>query len=71
MSFAGIVFKLTAYIQMLANFYIALSGLKTGFEYLDFKKVLVIFILYAPNQMATVAAFLYYILLSFSSAHSL
>ena len=53
LSFAGIVFKLTAYIQMLANFYIALSGLKTGFGYLDLKKVLTIFILYAPNQMAT------------------
>lgn len=52
-SFAGIVFKLTAYVQMLANFYIALSGLKTGFEYLDLKKVLTVFILYAPTQMAT------------------
>lgn len=53
LSFAGIVFKLTAYIQMFANFYISLSGLKTGFGYLDLKKVLIIFILYAPNQMAT------------------
>lgn len=38
LSFAGIVFKLTAYIQMFANFYISLSGLKTGFEYLDLKR---------------------------------
>lgn len=53
LSFAGIVFKLTAYIQMLANFYIAISGLKAGLEYLDFKKVLLLFVLYAPNQMAT------------------
>ena len=69
MSIAGIVFKLTAYIQMLANFYIALSGLKTGFEYLDFKKVLVIFILYAPNQMATGGRLfiLYFIIFFFGS----
>lgn len=52
-SFAGIVFKLTAYVQMLANFYIALSGLKAGFDYLDLKKVLIVFILYSPAQMAT------------------
>lgn len=69
LSFAGIVFKLTAYIQMLANFYIALSGLKTGFGYLDLKKVLTIFILYAPNQMATGGRLfiLYFIIFFFGS----
>ena len=47
------VFKITAYIQMLANFYVAVYGLKTGFGKLKFKNVLTLFILYAPTQMAT------------------
>ena len=69
MSFAGIVFKLTAYIQMLANFYIALSGLKAGLEYLDLKKVLLLFVLYAPNQMATGGRlFILYFILFFFGA---
>lgn len=69
LSFAGIVFKLTAYIQMLANFYIALSGLKAGLEYLDLKKVLLLFVLYAPNQMATGGRlFILYFILFFFGA---
>ena len=47
------VFKITSYIQMLANFYVAVDGLKTGFGKLKFKNVLTLFILYAPTQMAT------------------
>lgn len=68
-TFAGIVFKLTAYIQMLANFYVGLYGLKTGFGNLDFKKTLGIFILYAPTQMATGGRLfiLYFILFFFGS----
>lgn len=68
-TFAGIVFKLSAYVQMLANFYIALSGLKLGIKYLDLKKVMVLFILYAPNQMATGGRLfiLYFILFFFGS----
>ena len=69
LSFAGIVFKLTAYIQMLANFYLALSGLKTGLGHLDLKKVLFLFILYAPNQMATGGRlFILYFILFFFGA---
>lgn len=72
LSFAGIVFKLTAYIQMLANFYIALSGLKAGLEYLDLKKVLLLFVLYAPNQMATGGRlFILLFYFFFSLVHSL
>ncbi len=47
------VFKITSYIQMLANFYVAVDGLKTGFGKLKFKNCLTLFILYAPTQMAT------------------
>lgn len=68
-TFAGIVFKLTAYIQMLANFYVGLYGLKTGFENLNFKKTLGIFILYAPTQMATGGRlFILYFILFFFGA---
>ena len=49
----GMVFRLTAYIQMLANFYVALYGLRAGFGKFNFKNVLKLFILYAPTQMAT------------------
>lgn len=69
LTFVGIVFKLTAYVQMLANFYIALSGLKVGFEHLNLKKVMVLFILYAPNQMATGGRlFILYFILFFFGA---
>ena len=51
--YVGLVFRLTAYVQMLANFYIALYGLRAGFGKLNFKSILKIFILYAPTQMAT------------------
>lgn len=47
------VFKITSYIQMLANFYVAVDGLKTGFGKLKLKHVLTLFILYVPTQMAT------------------
>lgn len=49
----GMVFRITNYIQMLANFYVALSGFKAGFGTLNFKDVVGLFILYAPTQMAT------------------
>ena len=37
----GLVFRLTAYIQMLANFYIALYGLRSGFGKLNFKSLFI------------------------------
>lgn len=49
----GLVFRLTSYVQMLANFYIALCGLRDGYDTLKLKKVLMLFILYSPTQMAT------------------
>lgn len=52
-SFAGLVFRLTAYINMLATLYISLSGLKTGIGYLNMKETLKLFILFAPVQLAT------------------
>ena len=68
-TFAGLVFKFTAYVQMLANFYLGLYGLKLGFDRLDFKKTLGIFILYAPTQMATGGRlFIFYFILFFFGA---
>lgn len=68
-TFAGIVFKLTAYVQMLANFYVGLYGLKTGFDSLKLKKTIVIFLLYAPTQMATGGRlFILYFILFFFGA---
>lgn len=52
-SFVGLVFRLTAYINMLATLYISLSGLKTGMGYLNMKETLKLFILFAPVQLAT------------------
>lgn len=52
-TFVGIVFRITAYTQMFANFYLALYGLKTGFGQLNMKKTVGMFILFAPTQMAT------------------
>lgn len=52
-TFVGLVFRITSYTQMLANFYLALYGLKTGFEQLNMKKTAGMFILFAPTQMAT------------------
>lgn len=52
-TFVGIVFRITAYTQMLANVYLALYGLKTGFGQLDMRKTVGMFILFAPTQMAT------------------
>ncbi|WP_195477324.1 oligosaccharide repeat unit polymerase [Bacteroides finegoldii] len=68
-SFVGIVFRLTAYTQMLANVYLALYGLKTGFGQLDMKKMVGMFILFAPTQMATGGRLfvLYFILYFFGS----
>ncbi len=67
--FVGLVFRLTAYIQMLANFYVALYGLRAGFGKLNFKSILIIFILYAPTQMATGGRLfvLYFIIFLFGS----
>jgi oligosaccharide repeat unit polymerase len=47
------LFKITSYIQLLANIYVAVAGLKTGFGKLKLKHSLTLFILYAPTQMAT------------------
>lgn len=65
----GLVFRLTAYVQMLANFYVALYGFKTGFGTIYLKTTLKIFILYAPTQMATGGRLfiLYFILFFFGS----
>lgn len=65
----GLVFRLTSYVQMLANFYVALYGFKTGFGTIDLKSTLKIFILYAPTQMATGGRLfiLYFILFFFGS----
>lgn len=69
LSVAGIIFKITAYVQMLANFYVGLYGLKTGIETLNFRKILGIFILYAPTQMATGGRlFILYFILFFFGA---
>lgn len=49
----GLVFRITSYIQMLANFYIALYGFKAGFETFNLRKTIFLFILYSPTQLAT------------------
>lgn len=67
--YVGLVFRLTNYIQLLANFYVALYGLRAGFGKLYFKKIITIFILYAPTQMATGGRLfvLYFIIFFFGS----
>ncbi len=67
--FIGIVFRLTAYVQMFANFYVGLTGFQTGFRKLEFKSILKIFILYAPTQLATGGRLfiLYFILFYFGA----
>lgn len=68
-SVAGIIFKLTAYVQMLSNFYVALYGLRTGFGKLNLKQTIVMFILYSPTQMATGGRlFILYFILYFFGA---
>lgn len=51
--FAGIFFRITAYINMLAIIYVALSGLQAGIDQLSMKDTLKIFVLYSPIQLAT------------------
>lgn len=51
--FVGWVFRLTAYINMLAIMYVALAGLRVGIGQLNMKDTLKLFILFAPVQMAT------------------
>lgn len=51
--FAGWVFRMTAYINMLAIMYVALAGLRVGLGQLNMKDTLKLFILFAPVQMAT------------------
>lgn len=48
-----VVFKITAYIQLLANCYVALYGIKDGFSHINAKKLIALFILYSPTQLAT------------------
>jgi len=69
LGYVGLVFRLSSYVQMLANFYVALFGLRAGFGKLNFKKILIIFILYAPTQMATGGRLfvLYFIIFFFGS----
>lgn len=68
-SVAGIIFKLTAYVQMLSNFYVALYGLRTGFGKLNLKQTIAMFILYSPTQMATGGRlFILYFILYFFGA---
>lgn len=52
-SFVGWVFRLTAYVNMLAIMYVALSGLRAGMRQLNMKDALTTFILFAPVQLAT------------------
>lgn len=47
------VFKLTAYIQMLANLYIFLAGFRDGLGTLSKKRAIGLFLLYSTPQMAT------------------
>jgi oligosaccharide repeat unit polymerase len=51
--FAGTVFRITAYIIMLANAYVALAGLKSGLGQLKRSEIWSLFILYMPSQLAT------------------
>ena len=51
--FVPLVFKITAYIQMLANFYVALYGFRVGFSVFDLKRSVILFSLYSPIQLAT------------------
>lgn len=65
----GLVFRVTSYIQMLANFYIALAGFKTGFGNLNLKQIISLFILYSPTQVATGGRlFILYFILFFIGA---
>lgn len=65
----GLVFRITSYVQMLANFYIALAGFKTGFGTLSLKQIIYLFILYTPTQLATGGRlFILYFILFFIGA---
>lgn len=68
-SFVGLVFRLSAYINMLAITYVAMSGFKAGTERLKMKNALSLFILFAPVQMATGGRLfiLYFIIFYFGS----
>lgn len=65
----GLVFRVTSYIQLLANFYVALAGFKAGMQSLKLKEIIYLFILYSPTQMATGGRLfvLYFILFYFGS----
>lgn len=65
----GLVFRITSYVQMLANFYVALAGCKAGMQTLKFKEVVFLFILYSPTQLATGGRLfiLYFVLFYFGS----
>lgn len=52
-SLVGWIFRLTAYVNMLAIMYVALSGLRAGMSQLNMKDALTTFILFAPVQLAT------------------
>ncbi len=63
------VFRLTAYIIMLSNVYLAFVGAEMGFTRFRFKHVLYMFMLYMPSQLATGGRLfvLYFILFFFGS----
>ena len=67
--FVGLVFRLTAYVQLLTNFYVTLAGFNTGYKKINLHYILKIFILYAPTQMATGGRLfiLYFIIFFFGS----
>ena len=52
-SFAGWVFKITAYINIFAMLYVAFSGLRAGLTYMNRNDSIKLFILFAPVQLAT------------------
>lgn len=67
--FTGWIFRITAYINMLAIIYVAFSGFVAGMGSLRMKQALSIFILFAPVQMATGGRLfiLYFIIFYFGS----
>lgn len=65
----GWVFRITSYIVLLANFYVAVAGLKAGMTKLEFKPTIILFFLYAPTQLATGGRlFILYFILFFFGA---
>lgn len=65
----GWVFRITNYIVLLANFYVAADGLRAGMTKLELKPTIILFLLYAPTQLATGGRlFILYFILFFFGA---